>query len=86
VSLLDVSYRRDDTGRVTGRLSDRLIDRYGADSIFIDIDSIPAGVDFRHHIHTVLEKTDVLLAIVGTNGWVPPRTLAPLANFADKRR
>ena len=52
---ISISYRRDDTGPVTGRLSDRLIDRYGAQSIFVDIDSIPAGVDFRHHIHTVLQ-------------------------------
>jgi hypothetical protein len=62
---ISISYRRDDTGPVTGRLSDRLIDRYGAQSIFVDIDSIPAGVDFRHHIHTVLQETDVLLAMVG---------------------
>ena len=84
MSLLDVSYRRDDTGRVTGRLSDRLIDRYGADSIFIDIDSIPAGVGFRHHIHTVL---DGRTPGDKRNEWLgPPRTFSPLANFADKRR
>lgn len=62
---ISISYRRDDTGPVTGRLSDRLIDRYGAQSVFVDIDSIPAGVDFRNHIHTVLQETDVLLAMVG---------------------
>jgi hypothetical protein len=69
---ISISYRRDDTGPVTGRLSDRLIDRYGARSIFVDIDNIPAGVDFRHHIHTVLLETNVLLAMVGTR-WLGPR-------------
>jgi hypothetical protein len=70
---ITISYRRDDTGPVTGRLSDRLVDRYGADSIFVDIDNIPAGVDFRHHIHSVLKETDVLLAMVGTK-WLGPQT------------
>jgi hypothetical protein len=69
---ISVSYRRDDTGPVTGRLSDRLIDRYGVQSVFVDIDSIPAGVDFRQHIQTVLQETDVLLAMVGTR-WLGPR-------------
>jgi TIR domain len=69
---ISISYRRDDTGPVTGRLSDRLIDRYGAKSVFVDIDSIPAGVDFRHHIHAVLQQTDVLLAMVGTR-WLGPQ-------------
>jgi TIR domain len=67
-----VSYRRDDTGPVTGRLSDRLIARYGAASVFVDIDSIPAGVDFRDHIQKVLQETDVLLAVVGTR-WSGPQ-------------
>src|SRR5262249_50125990 len=62
---ISISYRRDHTGPVTGRLSDRVVERYGGDSIFIDIDSSPAGVDFRHHIHTVLQQTDILLAMVG---------------------
>jgi hypothetical protein len=69
---ISISYRREDTGPVTGRLSDRLIHRYGADSVFIDIDSIPAGVDFRHHIDAVLQQTDVLLAMVGTK-WLGPQ-------------
>jgi hypothetical protein len=67
-----VSYRRDDTGPVTGRLSDRLIARYGAASVFVDIDSIPAGVDFRDHIQMVLQETDILLAVVGTR-WSGPQ-------------
>ena len=67
-----VSYRRDDTGPLTGRLSDRLIARYGAAAVFVDIDSIPPGVDFRDHIQTVLQETDVLLAMVGTR-WSGPQ-------------
>lgn len=39
-----ISYRRDDTRHVAGRLARDLMDRFGAESICRDIDSI-AGVD-----------------------------------------
>jgi TIR domain len=60
-----ISYRRDDTAGVTGRLYDRLLAEFGDDAIFRDIDSIPAGLDFRRHIEAVLEQTDILLCIIG---------------------
>jgi hypothetical protein len=60
-----ISYRRDDTAGVTGRLYDRLLAEFGNDAIFRDIDSIPAGLDFRRHIEAVLEQTDILLCIIG---------------------
>src|SRR4051812_24102298 len=62
---LTISYRREDSGVITGRIFDRLAGQYGRDSVFRDIDSIPPGVDFREHIARVLEESDVLLAIVG---------------------
>jgi hypothetical protein len=41
-----ISYRRDDTRHVAGRLAGDLMDRFGAESIFRDIDSIDAGDEF----------------------------------------
>jgi len=41
-----VSYRRDDTLTFTGRVFDRLRSHFGPDSVVMDIDSIPFGVDF----------------------------------------
>jgi len=38
---------------------------YGKDVIFRDIDDIPPGIDFRHHINETLLKTNILLAVVG---------------------
>jgi hypothetical protein len=61
-----ISYRRTDSD-VTGRIFDRLVQRYGKDSVFRDIDNIPFGIDFRKVINDALHGTDVLIAIVGPN-------------------
>ena len=50
---------------ITGRIFDRLVSQYGRDLIFRDIDSVPAGTDFREHVRQMLTTTDVLLVIVG---------------------
>src|SRR5271156_6709075 len=60
-----ISYRRADSEAMTGRIFDRLIAHYGKDAIFRDIDDIPPGIDFRHHINETLLKTNILLAVVG---------------------
>jgi len=60
-----ISYRRDDSMDITGRIFDRLTSRYGRDSVFRDIDSIPPGLDFRDHLQTALDGSDVLMVVVG---------------------
>lgn len=60
-----ISYRRADSQAITGRIFDRLIANYGKDSIFIDIDNIPAGTDFRQYLAETLLKASVLLTVVG---------------------
>lgn len=61
-----ISYRRADSD-ATGRVFDRLSQRYGKQSVFRDIDNIPFGTDFRKAIDEALHETDVLIAIVGPN-------------------
>jgi len=61
-----VSYRRDDSLHITGHIVDRLEQRYGKGSVFWDIDSIPYGVDFRQQRRNLLDRCDVLVAIVGS--------------------
>ena len=60
-----VSYRREDSREITGRICDRLNAEFGRDAIFRDVDSIPAGVDFREHIDNTLGHCNALLAIIG---------------------
>ena len=64
-----ISYRRADSEDITGRIFDRLVQRFGRQSIFRDIDSIRPGIDFRKQIDDTLQQSDVLLAVVGPK-WV----------------
>src|SRR5947207_6426432 len=62
-----ISYRRADTDAIAGRIRDRLERDYGKHSIFMDIDNIPFGTDFREHIQNAILQNDLLLAVVGPN-------------------
>jgi len=41
-----INYRRDDSIATAGRLHDRLAQTFGRERLFMDVDQIPAGVDF----------------------------------------
>lgn len=62
-----VSYRRSDSRWITGRIVDRLERDLGKGDVFVDIDAIPFGMDFRDHLRNVLDRCDVLLAVIGPN-------------------
>jgi len=66
-----ISYRRDDSAAITGRIFDRLSAHFGPDQVFMDIDSIPVGQDFRDHIGQTLARCEVMLAVVGPE-WTGP--------------
>jgi hypothetical protein len=76
MSKIIVSYRRSDSAATAGRIFDRLVDRYGEASVFMDIDRIPFGTDFRHHIQEVLRDANILLAVVGP-AWLGTRAEGP---------
>jgi hypothetical protein len=63
--MIAISYRRQDSSPVAGRLYDRLQAEFGKDSVFMDFDSIPYGVDFREHIKQTLRRAKVVVAIIG---------------------
>ena len=60
-----ISYRREDSAGWTGRLSEHLKEVFGAESIFMDIDTIQPGADFTEALQTAVSSCDVLLAIIG---------------------
>lgn len=62
---ITLSYRREDSLDITGRIFDRLVSRYGRETVYRDIDNIPPGLDFRDHIRTNIEGSDVLMVVVG---------------------
>lgn len=73
-----ISYRREDTGAITGRICDRLRARFGAEKVYMDIDSNPIGVDYRAHIDESLKRCDILLAVIGRH-WLGT------GDFGDRR-
>jgi len=66
-----ISYRRADSQAIVGRIFDRLCLRFGRQSIFLDIDHIAVGADFRTEIGAALSASAVLLVVVGRK-WVGP--------------
>jgi hypothetical protein len=62
-----VSYRRADSDVIAGRIRDRLVRDYGDDRVYMDIDNIPFGTDFREHVRGALLKNDVVVAVIGPN-------------------
>jgi hypothetical protein len=64
-----ISYRRSDSADIAGRIYDRLVEAFGEDPIFKDVDSIPLGVDFKRYLDEKVGECTVLLAIIGDR-WV----------------
>jgi hypothetical protein len=60
-----ISYRRGPTGYVATLLAEELKERFGANAVFMDVDNIPYGVDFREHIHAAVSECQVLLVLIG---------------------
>lgn len=60
-----ISYRRDDSRWVSGRIYDALVARYGPENVFKDVYTIPLGIDFRKFIGDQVSQCDVMLVIIG---------------------
>ena len=60
-----LSYRREDTRSDAGRLYDDLVDQFGEDEVFRDIDTIPPGVDFVDALEKAIGSSNVVLALIG---------------------
>jgi hypothetical protein len=71
-----LSYRRADSAGIAGRIFDRLAARYGRQSVFMDVDNIPLGRDFRAHIRAFIETCDAVVIVIGPR-WHGPRDAAP---------
>jgi hypothetical protein len=79
-----ISYRRDDTGGEAGRIYDRLVERFGRQLVFRDVDSLEPGRDFVDTILAAISSTDVLLAVMGPR-WLTATDAAGRSRLADER-
>ena len=69
-----ISYRREDTGPIVGRILDRLTDLIRKPSPFFDIEDHAVGSRFREAIEQVLQRCDVVLAVIGPQ-WAGKKAL-----------
>src|SRR6188508_1992960 len=60
-----INYRREDSISTAGRLYDRLSQTFGRKNIFMDVDHIPAGVDFVAHLNTQVAACNIILVVIG---------------------
>jgi hypothetical protein len=72
--LIFVSYRREDSQAWTDRITDELKHYFGLRAVFHDVESIPAGVDFRQHLRTELSHCQAMLVIIGLE-WLNAKTI-----------
>jgi TIR domain len=63
--VIAISYRREDSLPIAGRLYDRLQAKFGKQNVFMDFDSIPAGVDFRERIEQTIKRSELVVAVIG---------------------
>jgi hypothetical protein len=60
-----ISYRRADSQYVTDSIYEHMARHFGADNVFLDVGSIPFGVDFRKYLHERIDQADIVLVIIG---------------------
>jgi TIR domain len=67
-----INYRRDESGHAAGRLYGWLDQAFGLDKLFMDVNNIPAGLDFADNLTRQVAACDAMLAVIGPN-WLNAR-------------
>jgi hypothetical protein len=62
-----ISYRRENTAGEARALFNDLVERLGDKSVFMDVDSIALGRDFRSVLQETTASCDLMLVIIGRN-------------------
>jgi hypothetical protein len=60
-----ISYRRETTAGEARALFNELLGKLGKNSVFMDVDSIALGRDFRGALQKTLESCDLMLVLIG---------------------
>ena len=72
-----ICYRREDSADMTGRIYDRLVDHFGPERVFMDVEAIRLGYDFRSEIDQTIKVCSMVIVVIGDE-W--------LAEVGGKRR
>jgi hypothetical protein len=65
LSQIFISYRREDSRTISGRIYDRLSDAWGEENLFKDVDDILPGADFPDRLRDAANACNVMLVIIG---------------------
>jgi hypothetical protein len=60
-----VNYRRDDSSGYANSIYQSLVVRFGADQVFMDVDTIAPGENFDQRIDQTLSTCDIVVAVIG---------------------
>ncbi|MDH3444450.1 MAG: SUMF1/EgtB/PvdO family nonheme iron enzyme [Deltaproteobacteria bacterium] len=71
-----ISYRREDAAGYAQAIYGELERHLGRDQIFMDVDTVEAGVDFVTRIEQAVSECDVVIALIG-NRWMGEREDGP---------
>jgi hypothetical protein len=74
-----ISYRREDAGPYARLLKEHVSNRFPDSPVFMDLDSIEAGLDFAKVIESALRSCVVLIALIG-------REWLTISDDDDRRR
>jgi hypothetical protein len=74
----------DDSAYATGAVADRLAVHFGADNVFRDRDSLTLGTVYPRRIRRALERSDLVLAMVGP-AWLDIRDNSGRRRLDDPR-
>jgi formylglycine-generating enzyme required for sulfatase activity len=72
MSTVFISYRRENAAGEARALFNDLAERLGDDSVFMDVDSIALGRDFRSALQETTASCDLMLVLIGRN-WADAR-------------
>lgn len=77
---LFINYRRDDSSGESKLIRDALIDEFGGRSVFMDVESIDAGDDWKKRLKKKLRGANTVIVVIGPN-WLQ----AGLSEWAIRR-
>ncbi len=66
---LFISYRREEAGHVAGRIYDHLEREFGTSQVFLDVEKIEIGRDFRSEIRNALLRCQAMVLVIGQK-WI----------------
>jgi len=82
MGIVFINYRRDETAGEARALYNDLIELLGAERVFMDVDNIALGRDFRQALRERLDACDVMLSLIGRD-WVQARDAAGARRLDD---